>query len=209
MLGLVPEETAIIRVGSPFPKENRPFYLKHAGPALNMANLESNLPQLVDRIHTIMEYYKDYKGIIHGNSYKICNFIAERIPMASSRRILYARSSKEQKAIIQMHVNSPEPTVLLSPSMEEGVDLKDDLGRFAVLCKVPYPYLGDPIMKRRMEIYPGYYEWETALTMVQSYGRICRNTSDWGHTYALDGGFAKFIDRSRHILPQWFLEAIQ
>jgi Rad3-related DNA helicase len=209
MMGLEHEETAIIRVGSPFPKENRPFYLGMAGPALNMSNLDQNMPQLVQKIEQIMDHYPNYKGIIHGNSYKICNYIAENIKSKYVQRLIYPRASKEQKDMLKMHANSTQPTVLLSPSMEEGVDLKDDLARFSILCKVPYPYLGDPIMRRRMDVYPGYYEWETALTIVQAYGRGVRHEADWCHTYGLDGGFVNFIGRAKHILPSWFLEAVQ
>ena len=35
--------------------------------------------------------------------------------------------------------------------MQEGVDLKGDCSRFQVICKIPYPYLGDKWVKARMK----------------------------------------------------------
>jgi len=52
--------------------------------------------------------------------------------------------------VIKFHETSPHPTVLISPSMMEGVDLADDMSRFQILCKVPFPYLGDAAIKKRM-----------------------------------------------------------
>jgi len=31
----------------------------------------------------------------------------------------------------------------------EGLDLKDDLARFQIVMKMPYPSLGDPLIKRK------------------------------------------------------------
>ena len=30
--------------------------------------------------------------------------------------------------------------------MAEGVDLKGDSSRFQIICKIPYPYLGDKLV---------------------------------------------------------------
>ena len=45
--------------------------------------------------------------------------------------------------MLRKHYESKKQTVLISPSLHLGVDLKDDLSRFQVIVKVPYPDLTD------------------------------------------------------------------
>jgi Rad3-related DNA helicase len=93
--------------------------------------------------------------------------------------------------------------------MTEGIDLAEDLARWQVLCKIPYPYLGDPQVARRMELDPGWYDWRTCLSVVQAYGRSVRSEDDFAVTYLLDADFPSYLRRQRERLPQWFLEAFQ
>ena len=45
--------------------------------------------------------------------------------------------------------------------------------------------------------------------MVQGYGRSIRSKEDYAVTYVLDSGFENFLWRNKHILPDWFSQAIQ
>jgi Rad3-related DNA helicase len=92
--------------------------------------------------------------------------------------------------------------------MTEGVDLFDDNSRLQIIVKMPYAYLGDPVIKRRMEIYEGYYNMLTALTLTQAYGRSVRSQEDHCHTYILDMCFSSFVRANGHILQSSFIEAI-
>jgi hypothetical protein len=53
-----------------------------------------------------------------------------------------------------------------------------------------------------------WYRWQTALKLVQGYGRSIRSKDDWATTYILDGAFGYFVSKNRNILPDWFLQAI-
>lgn len=207
MLGIKPENVGIIRTASPFPKEIRPFYMNYSVGQMSAQTLPVLIPKVIERIEYLMDHYKDYKGMIHGVTYKLCNEIYSGIRQDLRGRLLYARSSKEQNECLTRHKQSRN-TVLLSPSMTEGIDLKDDLSRFQILVKTPYPYLGDPLLKLRKEIYPGYYEMLTATTVMQAYGRSTRHQEDWSHTFCLDDSFKWFIQRNPGLFPNWFLEAI-
>lgn len=207
MLGIKSENVAIIRASSPFHKDIRPIYANYSVGKINMGSLNSLLPKMVDRIEYIMDHYADNKGIIHGVTYNICNNIYSSIRPDLRPRLLFPRSAKEQGECLARHKQSKN-TVLLSPSMTEGVDLKNDLSRFQILAKVPYPYLGDPLIQKRKETYYGYYEMLTATTIMQSYGRSTRNESDWCHTFVLDDSFKWFVKANTNILPPWFTEAI-
>ena len=101
------------------------------------------------------------------------------------------------------------PTVLLSPSMQEGVDLKGDLSRFQILCKVPYPYLGDKLVKKRMNRWQWWYPLQTAKTIVQSVGRSVRSDTDSAVTYILDSDWERFYSRNKALFPKGFDDCIQ
>ena len=88
---------------------------------------------------------KNEKGIIHCHSYKVASYIKNNI--RNSRILIHGSDNRD--TILEKHKKSRKPTVLISPSMTEGVDLKGELSRFQIICKVPYPYLGDKLIKKR------------------------------------------------------------
>ena len=109
--------------------------------------------------------------------------------------------------MINAHALKPN-SIIIAPAMHEGLDLKDDLGRFQIICKVPYPSLGDKQVAARMEIDPYFFNCKAAINLVQSYGRIHRHDADWGKTYILDSDFKRFYEKTENILPGWFKEVI-
>jgi hypothetical protein len=115
----------------------------------------------------------------------------------------------ERDEIINEHFTSSKPTVLISPSLHLGLDLKDDLSRFQIITKVPYPSLGDRWIDEKRKRSEQWYTWQTALRLVQGYGRSIRSKDDWAKTYVLDSVFGPFVRKNEHILPDWFIQAIQ
>ena len=89
--------------------------------------------------------------------------------------------------------------------------MKDDLSRFQIIVKVPYANLGDRWIDARFNRPDGrkWYNWLSALHLVQAYGRSVRSDNDWAFTYILDSGFARFVNVNRQILPTWFIECIK
>ena len=86
-----------------------------------------------------MEQHPNEKGIIHSHTYKIANYLKYNIKDKKLKKRILTHTSENRDEVLKQHMNSKEPTVLISPSMTEGVDLKGDLSRFQILCKVPYP----------------------------------------------------------------------
>jgi Rad3-related DNA helicase len=149
------------------------------------------------------------KGIIHTTSYKQSNFIRENISQDNRCRLLETNPEIERDEVIAEHINTTKPTVLISPSLHLGLDLKDDLSRFQVITKVPYPSLGDRWIDEKRKRSGQWYIWQTALKLVQGYGRSIRSNEDWAVTYVLDGMFESFVNRNKNILPDWFISAIE
>ena len=127
----------------------------------------------------------------------------------SKDRLLETDPEVQRDEIISEHINATKPTVLISPSLQLGLDLKDDLSRFQVITKVPYPSLGDRWINEKRRRNEQWYRWQTALKLVQGYDRSVRSKEDWAATYVLDSAFSYFISRNRGILPEWFTSAIQ
>ena len=207
-LGVHPDEAEVIKVASEFPPENRPLYPRPVA-RLTRHYLEQDLPKLTQEVADIFDAHPDDKGIVHAHSYKIAAYLAQNLPPHCQARLVSHFSADGREAALDKHSRSPKPTVLLSPSMTEGVDLAGDLSRWQVICKIPYPYLGDPQVKRRKDIDSAWYDWRTALTVVQAYGRSVRSAEDFAVTYVLDADFERFLKRQRRRLPSWFLEAVQ
>jgi ATP-dependent DNA helicase DinG len=210
-VGLIPEnEVKFIQVKSDFPIENRPIYPLNIA-YLNFNNLQlsevkSNISKAIDNIMTI--HRKD-KGIIHTTSYEQLNFIKENIPQDNARRLLVTDPEIQRDEVIQEHINSVKPTVLISPSLHTGLDLKGELSRFQIITKVPYPNKGDRWINAKRHLDEDWYYWQTALKLAQAYGRSIRSKEDWAKTYILDSAFGYFLNKNRNVLPKWFIQAIR
>jgi Rad3-related DNA helicase len=196
-------------VPSPFPLEQRPIVYRPVG-ALSRARQAEQEPALFAEIAAILAAHAKEKGLLHVASYAVARRLAadlaRRAP-GEARRLIFIDSSEAKARALEQHRASPLPTVLLSPSLREGVDLPDDLLRFQIVTKMPYGDLGDPWTAARRDRDPRWYALETAKALVQTYGRACRHAEDHGVTYILDGQLARFLQHDRPLLPGWFLEA--
>lgn len=209
-LGLSPDETAVITVPSPFPASHQPIYHLNIGrlnaKALNPREPDNIRKNIVNAIDIILDLFPHDKGIIHCQTYNISSLISENTRHKS--RILTHKPANRID-ILNKHLTSTSPSVICSPSMQEGVDLKDDLSRFQILVKVPYPYLGDPQIKRRMELDQEYYNWLTCLSIVQSKGRSIRTPDDHAITFTLDSNFGYFVSKNSDMLQEFFGQYVQ
>lgn len=195
-VGLDPKEVAYLRIPSPFPVENRPTYFIPAG-SMGRDNIDRTLPIMVETVKMLFEKHMDVKGIIHTANYKVAKYIQENLK--SSRILIHDSSNRDE--VLKKHMECKEPTVLLSPSMMEGVDLRDDHSRFQILCKVPFPYLGDAVVKKRMDRNKNWYPYMTAKSVIQSFGRSIRNENDYAVTYILDADWERFYSKNIEMFP--------
>ncbi|MGC2570725.1 MAG: ATP-dependent DNA helicase [Candidatus Nitrosopolaris sp.] len=209
-VGLASDEVKFIQVGSDFPSQNRPIY------PLNIAYLNFDNLQLQEvktkiaiAIDDIMTSHKNQKGIIHTTSYAQLDFIRETISQTNRCRLLETNPELQREEVIAEHLKSTKPTVLISPSLYTGLDLKDEYSRFQIITKVPYPDLRDRWINEKRKKNGQWYIWQTALRLVQGYGRSIRSKDDWAKTYVLDSAFGPFVRRNKNILPNWFIQAIQ
>ena len=209
--GLAPEAMQSFATPSPFPVEQRTIEYRPVG-ALSRDTLPTLEPALFDEVASILAAHPHEKGLVHAASYaaarRLLTYLADRAP-GQYRRVIFVESSDAKARALEHHRASPLPTVLLSPSLREGVDLPDDFLRFQIITKMPYPDLGDPWTAARRSRDPRWYALETAKALVQAYGRSCRHADDYGVTYVLDAQFARFLQSYRPLLPGWFRDAAE
>jgi hypothetical protein len=193
-IGLKHSDVAYMKKHSPFSDENRPIHFMPVG-SMSKNKIDSTLPILVEAIKLLLDKHKEEKGIIHTVNYKISKYLIDSI---KSDRLLSHDASNRDK-ILKDHINSKNPTVLISPSMMEGVDLSDNLSRFQIICKVPFPYLGDEVVKKRLEKNETWYTYATAKSLIQSLGRSIRNENDFAISYILDSDWTNFFNKSKRM----------
>lgn len=207
-IGLDPDTVARYRLPAVFPKENRPVIMGLVG-SMSRRNQDSTLPPLLRVVDKILAKHHDEKGLIHCHSYELGKKIADHIRSGPHRsRVMFPKNAEEKEEQIKIHRGSPDPTVLVSPSVTEGFDFKGDEGRWQIIAKVPYPYLGDRQVKAKKDQDQEWYDMQAIMAIVQSSGRICRSEDDWGVTYVLDEDFKTLYDRRRSQFPDWFKESI-
>lgn len=168
---------------------------------MGMKYKEKNLPLISDAIYKVCLAQSKNKGIIHTHTYSNAKYIYDNAPVSLKCRMLLYSDSKDKHHILEQHINSKIPTILIGPTLSEGVDMPGDLCRFLIIMKMPYPYLGDDLVKAKIKLFPYWYNFTTAKTIIQSIGRGNRYKDDWCKTYILDSAFIKFYNENKWMFP--------
>lgn len=174
------------------------------------------------KILEIMAYkhHAGERGIIHA-TYDMAAALAPLLP----DNVL--THDKQNKSEVLKRFIAGEGRWLLAAGMSEGIDLKGDIARVNIICKLQFPYFGDPYVKRRMDT--KYYAdgrlWYDSCAIEhlrQAVGRTTRGADDESISYLLDSRFRELDSRlSRNAkalgqpelyhqyLPKGFLDTIK
>ena len=164
-----------------------------------------NLPKIIKKIIDIINNHKDVKGIIQTGSYAFADSLYNSVPDDVKERLLIYTDSKNKEEQLDAY-NKSKNKILIGPSLLEGIDLKDDLCRFIIVMKIPYPSLGDKFVEKKFKSNPQWYMWKTVNSLIQGIGRGVRNENDWCETYILDGTLDNILLRHRNLIPQHIIE---
>ena len=205
-LGISVDEIYPIRCKSPFDVSKNPIKTYRQ---FNMtySNLKKTAPQTVSEIRNILLKHKDEKGIIHTVSNQCRDFLMKNV--TSPRLITHDNANRAD--VLDEFKGSDEPLVLVSPSMNEGVDLPGDECRFQIIYKIPYPDLGDKQTRMRAEDNAKWLDYRTCMSLVQTHGRGMRYSDDYCQTYFMDNRFMGYVYSdmiSNQFLPDTFRDAI-
>lgn len=195
-----------IECESEFDPQKSPIYISTAN-KLNYKNLKIELPKICEQIKAIANHHKDVKGVIHTHTQEITNIIRDKI--GADSRYLFRDAAYNNEMILKEHRDTDIPTVLVSPSLTFGVDLKDELARFQIIVKLPFLPLSSKRIKKMFELDKVWYENKMLNAIVQAAGRATRSKDDHSVTYILDGNFINVVTRAKNKLPKHFIDRIQ
>lgn len=219
-LGIPEKRCLYIETDTPFPPERSPILIM---PQLKMGykDLQETLPKIGPIIEGILDEHKGQRGIIHSATYKLAEELYNRVQAPYRKRFImrdmevlaeqhggtgnrYPKRYNNED-LLRLHEQGTIPgSVLVSPSMMEGVDLYDDLSEFQVILKMPWASLADARIKRKSELDPDWYTNKVWVHIMQASGRSTRHEEDESITYILDKSFPFFYDKWKHRLPGWF-----
>lgn len=203
--GIDKSEVAYIKAEMDFPEKNRPIYYAPRG-KMSFKEKHNSWKAIKPYLEKLLKKYEGKKGIIHAGNYEIAEWI--KADFGDNKRLIFADQTNRQLSI-DTHINSKTDTILVSPSMTQGLDLCDDLSRFQIIMKMPYPSLANKVNKLRFEQKPQWYAWQTILELLQSYGRSIRNENDHADTIIFDSCFADLINQYSYMFPDYFKNVIK
>ncbi len=203
--GIQPDEVALVETPrSPFPPENRRVEF------VNAAKLSHRSPRGVEgivweKIDQILSRHGDQRGLILTSSVARCVDISENVSPGNRERVRICHATnpggRTQRDIIREHAES-DNGVLVSSSLWQGVDLKDDLSRFQVIAKAPFPNPTERWVAAKMSRYPLWYRSQVVTKILQGLGRSVRGRRDWAVTYVLDSAVEPLLNDSRDLVPK-------
>lgn len=214
-----PEEMAVslgcelpwdtVRVPMTFPPENRQINI---APIADMkaSKRDESYPRMALAIRRVLEMHPKERVLVHTVSYDLTGYLAKELGKYYPRRILSYAKADERERTLRAFRNT-KGAVLLAPSLDRGVDLKDDECRVIIVAKIPFPYLGDRQVSARLNGPggQGWYNVQTVRTLVQMTGRGVRSSDDWCVTYILDRQFMSNVwKRAKNLLPDWWKEGV-
>ena len=167
--------------------------------------MERDLPKIIKLAVDICDKHKGEKGIIHTHTNQITEALKKKIK--NNPRFLFREMGLTNENIIEEHKERKlDDTILVSPSLDTGISLDGDLGRFQIILKAPYLPLGSKRIKKMFERNPKHYIMKMLNTLIQMCGRCTRSVEDHSTTYILDGTAVKAVLTNKHHLPKHFLD---
>ena len=201
------KDAKYFKIESHFKWDRSPIIF-YPGKKLSTRFLADNLDWAVARVTEILNTHKADSGIIHTGSYELGQKIWKALPKDVRKRVmLYQGSGEKEKMLKKMKKN--RGTVAMGPSLLEGLNLVDDLSRFQIFLKVPYPYLGDKYVAAKLNYSQQWYTWKTSVSVLQGVGRSIRTPEDWAVTYLIDGCFADLFKSAGAQFPQEFRSRVK
>ncbi|ACV50092.1 conserved hypothetical protein [Delftia phage PhiW-14] len=198
-LGIKDDEVEYLDAPNPIPVASRMVYV----PAKQKVSGTIDYDQLTENIDNLISLHPEENGLIHTVSYMLANEVFKRSKHRD--RMFMSKDRAEMVSELRTRKN----VVVLSPSIEKGFDAKGDMARFQIVAKVPFPYLGDSLVKYNSTNTAGWYERKTALRVVQACGRVTRGVSDFGVTYIIDTNFRRLYEQNPHLFPEWYKQSVR
>ena len=175
---------------------------------MSYADKETSFPKIQQLCLKIMQANNGARGMIHTGSYENARMFYNSVP-AEFRKRLFLYGNPKQKEEVMPSFKYSQNGILIGPTLTEGIDLPNDYCRFIILMKVPYPNITGKLVKKKIELFPTWYNNTTSNVIIQSIGRGVRNENDYCTTYILDGCFGTLYQKTLEQYPKHIQERLK
>lgn len=218
LLGLAEDEYTHIAVPSTFPVENRPIVMWPVSKMSYDADGHDRMLQAKALVY-LAETFPNQPGVVHCHSFawgdELAAMVRQISPRVASRLITHNSADRKIVHAAWEHNEGHGDAILITPSATTGVDW--DFVGWQVLNKVPYAYLGDPVIRARTDYVTSdgeklgqqVYTEDAVKTVVQSCGRNVRTPTSRGINIITDAAFSSLFNRASDAFPEWFKDAIR
>lgn len=205
-LNLPAKDTAYIKSPPVFDPETKSVVMiNHTNYNYSSLRNRNVLAEMGEIIHEILQEHRHEKGIILTNSFAVNKAIADYLKGTNQRtRVIEHVQGIHLSNFLERHKASRGNSVLLSPSLFEGVDLPKKESEFQVFIKAPFPALGDKRVKYIFDHHSSIYELMTIFKIVQGFGRSTRSADDYSVTYALDANIGRLFNHKKNVWKDEF-----
>ncbi len=205
-LGIMQDQYEYIEIPSGFDPKKSPIKSTRKY-SLSYKTNNRDLPHIIDAAIQICNNHKGEKGIIHTHTNQITQALRNRV--GNDSRFLFRDIGTTNEQIISEHRDRiDDDTILVSPSLDTGISLDGDLGRFQIILKAPFLPLNSKRIKKIYDKNKKYYIMKMLDNLVQMCGRCTRSVEDYSVTYILDGNAVTSILDNKRYLPKHFLERL-
>lgn len=182
--------TAFVGLDPVYPPENKQIIFC-GNKRLNYSTMKdpATIQYLQDVVREIVSNASDdgLKGLMLTPSFAVGEVLSTAIPRGT--KVFLQKSGIKIDALVKEFKEfKGGPAILISPSIYEGLDFADDLSRYQIIVKAPFPSLGDKRMSYIANNYPDVYKIITIKKIIQGIGRSIRNKDDYALTFILDQG---------------------
>jgi len=203
-----PNEVLRLSYPSTFPLENRKIVEVSVG-RLSRKQRETNIQNVTKAIDYILS--RDDvkgKGLIHTHSYQNLEFLKEKYGN-NGRFVFHDKKNRIDTLKEWLQSNPKDGKIFVAVAMTEGLDLIDELCRFQICFKCPFPDLSDARTHKRTIEYKdhNWYNTQALKTLIQMYGRAVRHDKDWALFFYLDESVNRLCKRYLLLMPKWFRQA--
>ncbi len=201
-----PGKTKFIKLPPIFPKENKKIIFYKP---LNLNFKTIQLPDTISKIKNscvdIIKLFPQDKGLILTPSFDITEKIKDILKNNKTHKLFVQERGKKLYNVLEEFKKYDKPSILISPSSWEGISLDDDLSKFQIIVKMPYPNLKEKRMEWILNNKPQLYQIQSLLKLIQGMGRSSRNKDDKSVIFCLDTNIQRIFNSSINIWKDEFL----
>lgn len=182
------------------PSHKKIYFLNHDSYNYKKLKDKNKLNEINMLTSEILKNHEHEKGVILTPSFNLNENISNHIKFYNRKLKMFEQKRGEHLSSKLIEFKDYKlPSVLISPSIFEGVDMADDHSKFQIMVKAPYQSLASERIKHIMNKYPDIYKIMTIHKIIQGFGRSTRNDKDKSVTYCLDYNIYRlFNDYDNH-----------